>query len=180
MNAFSIPAMAGMIYAMPSMETQLHAVINKPGVYQGLSANYSGNGFSDMHFKFHGMSQADFNQWVQQAKGSDKGELSRAAFTELAKPSHAVPVTRFASVDPQLYHAILNRCVDTAKMCMDQMMSIDARGGLGRAGTINVATKPAEDGQGKPQRYVAAFCTVADARGTAFAQNRPEQTSALN
>lgn len=31
MNTFYVPALAGMIYTMPGMETQLHAVINKAG-----------------------------------------------------------------------------------------------------------------------------------------------------
>src|SRR3982750_921687 len=31
MNTFVVPALAGMVYAMPSMQTQLHAVINKEG-----------------------------------------------------------------------------------------------------------------------------------------------------
>src|SRR3546814_8034930 len=61
MNSFFIPALAGQIYAMPGMETQLHAVINKPGDYTGFSANYSGAGFSDMHFQFAGMSSNDFD-----------------------------------------------------------------------------------------------------------------------
>ena len=34
----------------------------QPGDYDGFSANYSGAGFSDMHFKFHGLSAADFEQ----------------------------------------------------------------------------------------------------------------------
>ena len=42
---------------MPGMQTQLHAVINKPGDYEGFSANYSGAGFSGMQFKFHGLSR---------------------------------------------------------------------------------------------------------------------------
>lgn len=44
MNSFYIPALAGQIYAMPGMETKLHAVINRPGEYEGFSANYSGDG----------------------------------------------------------------------------------------------------------------------------------------
>ena len=35
MNSFYVPALAGQIYAMPGMETKLHAVINKPGEYRG-------------------------------------------------------------------------------------------------------------------------------------------------
>ena len=33
MNSFYIPALAGQIYAMPGMQTRLHAVINNPGDY---------------------------------------------------------------------------------------------------------------------------------------------------
>ena len=44
MNTFFIPALAGQVYAMPGMQTQLHAVINKEGEYDGFSANYSGVG----------------------------------------------------------------------------------------------------------------------------------------
>ncbi|MDE2087344.1 MAG: ubiquinol oxidase subunit II, partial [Xanthomonadaceae bacterium] len=55
MDAFSVPELAGMIYTMPGMQTVLHAVINKPGHYQGFSANYSGAGFTDMRFTFDGL-----------------------------------------------------------------------------------------------------------------------------
>ena len=70
MNSFYIPALAGQIYAMPGMETTLNAVINKPGEYNGFSANYSGAGFSDMKFKFHGMSAGDFDKWVASTKAA--------------------------------------------------------------------------------------------------------------
>ncbi|MFX5562938.1 ubiquinol oxidase subunit II, partial [Acinetobacter baumannii] len=55
MNSFYIPALAGQIYAMPGMETKLHAVINEAGAYRGFSANYSGAGFSGMRFAFLGL-----------------------------------------------------------------------------------------------------------------------------
>ena len=72
MNSFFIPALAGQIYAMPAMETKLHAVINKPGVFDGFSANYSGPGFSGMHFKFHGVDEANFEKWIAKAKDQGK------------------------------------------------------------------------------------------------------------
>src|SRR3546814_2592020 len=62
MDSFFVPALAGQIYTMPGMQTQLHAVINKPGVYKGFSANYSGAGFTDMRFSFHGMTTQNFKQ----------------------------------------------------------------------------------------------------------------------
>ncbi|MBU2286953.1 MAG: COX aromatic rich motif-containing protein, partial [Gammaproteobacteria bacterium] len=123
MNSFFIPALAGQIYAMPGMETKLHAVINKAGVFNGFSANYSGAGFSGMHFKFHGVSQEDFNRWVTQAKASD-GRLDRAVYTQLEKPSEKVPVRHFGNVDPELYGAILERCVAPGTTCMSEMMAL--------------------------------------------------------
>jgi cytochrome o ubiquinol oxidase subunit 2 len=127
MNSFFIPALAGQIYAMPGMETSLNAVINSPGEFDGFSANYSGAGFSDMRFKFHGMSAENFERWVQAAKAGG-GALNRADYLQLEKPSQREPVRRFGSVDASLYHAIINRCVGPDQMCMDQMMAADANG----------------------------------------------------
>jgi cytochrome o ubiquinol oxidase subunit 2 len=128
MNSFYIPALAGQVYAMPGMQTQLHAVINKPGDYDGLSANYSGAGFSDMHFKFHGMSQADFNGWVASVKAGG-GRLDREGYLALARPTVNEPSHRYAVAVPDLYNAILNRCVEPGKMCISEMMRRDAQGG---------------------------------------------------
>ena len=74
MNSFYVPALAGQIYAMPGMDTQLHAVINKAGTYRGFSANYSGAGFSGMHFAFLGLSNQAFDDWVGHVK-ADGGAL---------------------------------------------------------------------------------------------------------
>ncbi len=150
MNSFYVPEMAGQIYAMPGMETRLHAVMNKAGDSVGFSANYSGAGFSHMRFATHAVSDADFASWVKNvqtatpkagAAGADDanaGTLDRAAYLQLEKPSEKVPVTRFAAVSPDLYNAILNMCVQPGKMCASEMMAIDARGGLGKAGIRNV------------------------------------------
>ena len=164
MNSFFIPALAGQIYAMPGMETKLHAVINKPGEFEGFSANYSGAGFSGMRFKFHGLSNGDFDQWVQKVKAGKDGELTRELYQKkLEVPSEREPVRHYASVDPALYDAILNLCVDRNKMCMKEMMAIDADGGLGKPGAFNVATKQAwqADSLDSPKRkYVTAMCTT--------------------
>lgn len=124
MNSFYIPALAGQIYAMPGMETTLNAVINEPGQFDGFSANYSGAGFSDMRFKYHGMEVGDFDRWVKATKASGK-TLDRATYMELEKPSIKDPVRHFAAVDASLYHAILNRCVASGQVCMDKMMMTD-------------------------------------------------------
>ncbi|WP_298016544.1 ubiquinol oxidase subunit II [uncultured Castellaniella sp.] len=121
MNSFFIPALAGQIYAMPGMQTMLHAVINAPGEYEGMSANYSGAGFSGMHFRFHGLDQAGFDAWVEKNRAAG-GVLDRAGYLDLERPSENDPVRRWATVDPDLYRLILNRCVRPGSTCMSDLM----------------------------------------------------------
>jgi cytochrome o ubiquinol oxidase subunit II len=170
MNSFYIPALAGQIYAMPAMQTQLHAVINKVGVYQGFSANYSGAGFSGMRFAFHGVEDADFDKWIAAAKAG-RGALDRAAYLQLEQPSENEPVRRYASVDATLFNAILNLCVEPNKMCMSEMSAIDAKGGLGLAAANNILPleydKNVRRGAvfgGEPS-YVARLCTIDEPAG---------------
>ena len=133
MNSFFIPALAGQIYAMPGMQTTLNAVINKPGSYDGFSANFSGSGFSDMRFKFHGKDQAGFDAWVASVKaGAGAGAragtpiLDRSAYLELEKPSQREGVRHYSGVAGDLYDAILNRCVAPGAACMNHTMAADA------------------------------------------------------
>ena len=79
MNSFFIPALAGQVYAMPGMQTQLHAVINEEGAYNGFSANYSGSGFSRMNFAFHGLTQQGFDQWVSKVKAEGRHSTAPTA-----------------------------------------------------------------------------------------------------
>ncbi|MGJ7900940.1 ubiquinol oxidase subunit II [Lysobacter sp. 1R34A] len=163
MNSFYIPALAGQIYAMPGMETQLHAVMNKPGNYEGFSANYSGAGFSHMRFRFHGLDQAGFDAWVAKNRASG-ATLERAGYLELEKPSEKEPVRRYGAVAPGLYKAILNRCVDSQKMCMDEMMAIDAGGGLG-LNTNALAPRRKGDLRGGPV-VTSAMCLTEPSAGS--------------
>ena len=166
MNSFYIPALAGQIYAMPGMETKLHGVFNQTGDFTGFSANYSGAGFSNMRFAVKSLDDAGFAAWVAATKAEGK-TLDRNAYLALEKPSERVPVQRFAAVEPQLFDAVVNMCVEPGKMCMHDMMSIDAAGGAGIAGIHNVrslaydkfAARGSEPGYwGK--RYVAALCSA--------------------
>ena len=180
MNSFYVPALAGQIYAMPGMETTLHAVINKAGDYEGFSANYSGAGFSGMHFRFHGQSADGFAQWVGQIKAAG-GALDRQGYLVLERPSEDEPARGYATVAPDLYHATLNMCVEPGKMCMDEMMRIDAKGGMGVAGAYNVQPlaydKYARRGAvlGADPSYVAALCTNAQQLASAEPTGQPLQ-----
>jgi cytochrome o ubiquinol oxidase subunit II len=171
MNSFYIPALAGQIYAMPGMQTKLHAVINQSGTYEGFSANYSGAGFSGMHFAFHSLAGPDFDTWVAKVK-ADGGALNRSDYLQLEKPSENEPVRHYATVESELFNLILNMCVEPGKMCMHEMAAIDRKGGLGLAGINNVRPleydKYARRGAvfGTAQTYVASLCTTDNPMGT--------------
>jgi len=171
MHSFYIPALAGQIYAMPGMETKLHAVANEQGTFRGFSANYSGAGFSGMHFAFKSLSASDFDKWITNAKASSN-MLGRSDYLQLERPSQNEPVRLYGSVDRDLYKAILNMCVETGKMCVSEMMAIDAKGGLGREGLNNTLPltydKYARRGAplGNQPTFVAGICSIDELKDT--------------
>ncbi|BFI96998.1 MAG: ubiquinol oxidase subunit II [Rhodanobacter sp.] len=146
MDAFSVPELAGMIYTMPGMQTVLHAVINKPGQYQGFSANYSGAGFTDMRFTFDGLSPQDFDQWIAKARAAG-GTLDLKAYEQLRQPERNVPARFFASYAPGLYTRILDRCVDATQTCMSQTMSDGAHDGDAMSGMHDGHAAPTDAAQ---------------------------------
>ena len=147
MNAFYAPAMAGMIYTMPGMRSTLHAVLNRPGRFTGLSSNYSGAGFSYMNFTLEGVDQAGFDAWVERARSSGQ-TLDTARFLELEKPSERVPPMAFAGVEPDLFDRIYNRCVRPGTPCMSQVMQ--HHGGEGPMDMPSARNGPPAGGQ-KPE-----------------------------
>jgi cytochrome o ubiquinol oxidase subunit II len=106
MNAFFIPQLASQIYSMAGMQTKLHLVANYNGVYKGFSANYSGDGFSDMKFNVKVTSDKDFNNWVKSVK-KVKHKLYIPEYQQLVKPSEANPVAYYSDVRPKLFKRIM-------------------------------------------------------------------------
>ena len=68
MNSFFIPQLGSQIYTMPGMTTQLNLQADSPGSYPGLSAQFSGPGFSDMRFTVRADSGEGFAAWVAEAR----------------------------------------------------------------------------------------------------------------
>jgi cytochrome o ubiquinol oxidase subunit 2 len=87
-NVFFVPQFGTMIYTMPRMTTRLHLQADRPGVYDGLSAHFSGDGFPGMQFKAHVLPPDQFAMWAQGARGQG-GALDGRAYKELARPTSA-------------------------------------------------------------------------------------------
>lgn len=121
MNTFYAPTLAGMIYTMPGMRSQLHAVLNRAGEFKGFSANYSGAGFSDMRFVLRGLPQDEFDQWVRQTQSVGK-PLNTADYIKLETPTEKHPVQWFSAVPAGLFDRIVNRCVRPGQTCISDYM----------------------------------------------------------
>lgn len=121
MNTFYAPTLAGMIYTMPGMRSQLHAVLRRPVDDEGYSANYSGAGFSYMRFRLLGLDEAGFERWVGEARSGGR-TLALDTYRELLKPSERVPVMRYAGIDRDLFRRIVERCVEPGSACMSETM----------------------------------------------------------
>ncbi len=108
MNAFWIPALGGQIYAMPSMRSKLHLLANKSGSFKGLSANFSGEGFSGMTFIAKATAQEEFDHWLGQTKTSAKA-LDLKEYERLVQPSQYEPAAFYTLMKPDLFKYILDK-----------------------------------------------------------------------
>jgi cytochrome o ubiquinol oxidase subunit 2 len=106
MNSFQIPQLAGQIYAMPGMRTELNLIAAEPGDYMGMSTNYSGIGFNGMSFNAKATTQEEFNAWVKSAQHSQQ-KLTQETYTQLAKPSENNPVATYSSVSKDLFNNVI-------------------------------------------------------------------------
>jgi cytochrome o ubiquinol oxidase subunit 2 len=108
MNVFFIPQFGSMIYTMNGMATQLNLRADRPGKFQGLSAHFSGDGFSDMHFDVHVVPSEQFSKWAQDASHAEQS-LDERSYTEIAKPSMKNPPAIYRLADPQLFSSIVSQ-----------------------------------------------------------------------
>jgi cytochrome o ubiquinol oxidase subunit II len=105
MNSFFVPQLGSQIYAMPNMVTRLNLQADQPGTFEGLSAQFSGDGFSDMRFDLVSTEADAFNDWVNATKAQG-GVLDENRFGELVRPAKAEGSQTFAQVSEGLFDRI--------------------------------------------------------------------------
>ena len=114
MNAFFIPQFGSMIYTMNGMATRLNLRADTLGTFQGLSAQFSGDGFSDMHFDVHVVPSEQFLKWAQDASGAEKA-LDERSYEEIASPSMNREQAIYRLADPNLFHSIVTQKLPPTK-----------------------------------------------------------------
>ncbi|MES0825022.1 cytochrome ubiquinol oxidase subunit II [Ruegeria sp. SCP11] len=132
MQSFMIPALAGQIYAMPGMTTQLHLVADTPKTMQGENTQYNGRGFTKQKFKTLAMQSEDFSSWVEAVRANgipldpqtyrtlamrtDRDEV-QAALGTAQMPDDAL---YFTLVEGDLFQSILHRYHGGKPLPVDQ------------------------------------------------------------
>lgn len=106
MNSFFIPQLGTQIYAMSGMENRVHLMASEEGIYPGMSANYSGFGFSGMKFNAIATDDAGFAAWVESVKQSPD-VLTDERFKQLQEKTRDVKPMHFSSVNPLLFSIII-------------------------------------------------------------------------
>jgi len=106
MNSLQIPQLGGQIYAMAGMKTQLHLIADHSGDYRGFSANFSGDGFSDMNFILHAGSQKEFENWVRKIKRAPE-KMTLGTYQRLARPGVSAHAKYYSSASKDLFDAIV-------------------------------------------------------------------------
>jgi cytochrome o ubiquinol oxidase subunit II len=107
MNSFFVPQLGSQIYTMAGMTSQLSLQADHAGSYHGLSAQFSGHGFADMHFEVSAVSPDAYANWVANTKRAGPS-LDDAAYAALAEPSEDVTPSTYKVIDPALFDAIVD------------------------------------------------------------------------
>ncbi|WP_294391685.1 ubiquinol oxidase subunit II [uncultured Sphingomonas sp.] len=143
MNTFYVPTLAGMIYTMPGMETELNAVLERTGRFEGMSANYSGAGFSYMNFPMISVDRAGFDRFVAESQASAR-RLDRGEYIQLEKPSERVPAILYGTVERGLFSRVAQVCVHPGQTCMSETMRHDSMEPGSHAPVNNAPYRPAD------------------------------------
>jgi cytochrome o ubiquinol oxidase subunit 2 len=108
-NTFFVPQLGSMIYTMNGMRTQLYLRADEPGTFRGMSAHFSGDGFSDMGFAVRSVSAEKFGEWSASTRGVGP-TLDAAAYAALALQGTVAPST-YGSVAPGLFDEVVTQSI---------------------------------------------------------------------
>jgi cytochrome o ubiquinol oxidase subunit II len=106
MNSFFVPQLGSQIYTMAGMVTQLNLRADNPGSFAGLSAQFSGDGFSDMRFELRAVPEKEYIAWISAAH-ANKEVLTTSAYAVLSMPSSKEPARTYGSASEGIFDAIV-------------------------------------------------------------------------
>jgi cytochrome o ubiquinol oxidase subunit 2 len=110
MQSLMMPQLAGQIYAMAGMRTELNFVVNSPGTYWGENTQYNGDGFHQEKFELHAVPPAGFAKWLAQTK-ANPAVFDAKAYQALSVQSVVKAPLSFGKVSPDLFEEVLAQAI---------------------------------------------------------------------
>lgn len=108
MQSILMPRLAGQVYAMAGMRTQLNFAADAPGSYLGENVQFNGMGFQDQKFAVDAMDADGFARWLAQAR-AQPNRLDDAAYQTLSRRSTLPAPLAFGAIEPDLFQHILDQ-----------------------------------------------------------------------
>lgn len=105
MNSFFVPQLGSQIYTMAGMATQLHLQADHEGTFTGMSAQFSGEKFSDMRFTVDAVPEAEYAAWLARA-ASGSAVFDAQAYRALSAPG-GHPSADYRLASPHLFDDIV-------------------------------------------------------------------------
>jgi cytochrome o ubiquinol oxidase subunit 2 len=94
------------------MTTQLNLQADERGNYEGLSAQFSGPGFSDMRFRLLAEDPARYGAWLAQTQQSS-AVLDATRFADLVRPTREAGQLTFGAVSVDAFGMVANQRMTT-------------------------------------------------------------------
>lgn len=108
MQSLMVPQLAGQIYAMGGMTTQLNLAASRPGTYRGENTQFNGDGFQTEKFDVVAMPPDGYQDWLTQLHAAAH-PLDDAAYAGLFKKSSPPQAVFFSSIPSDLFQRILKQ-----------------------------------------------------------------------
>jgi cytochrome o ubiquinol oxidase subunit II len=109
-NVFFVPRLGSEIYSMYGMVTQLNLQADHPGIYPGLGAHFSGDGFSDMAFDVRAVTPEEFSAWAAATSASASGPvLDEGAYRKLLMQTQNLKPYTYRAVARDLFGDIVSQ-----------------------------------------------------------------------
>jgi len=106
MQSLMVPQLAGQIYAMAGMTTQLNLAASRAGVFRGENTQFNGKGFQNEKFNVVARPPADYARWVGRVRASAR-PLDAAAYARVTQRSVVAQPVFFSAIPPGLFGHVL-------------------------------------------------------------------------
>ncbi|RYD28169.1 MAG: cytochrome ubiquinol oxidase subunit II [Lysobacteraceae bacterium] len=114
MQSLMVPQLAGQIYAMAGMKTQLNLAASRTGTFRGQNTQFNGEGFQNQKFNVVARTAPEYRRWVAQVRTHGL-PLNVGGYARLSGRSIVRRPLFFSSTPPGLFTHILQHAPDMTR-----------------------------------------------------------------